>query len=69
MYVLVWQRNIVAGHLRDVRTSGRHDLGAFALVVGRGDRGHRVDGGRDVRMRGRRGGEEGWVHLSGICAD
>ena len=69
MYVVVWRRNVVAGYLHDVRTSGRHDLGAIALVVGWGDGGHRVGRGRDIRMRGRRGREEGRVHLSGICAD
>ena len=66
VYVVVRWRDVVARYMHGVGPSGRDDLGAVTLVVGRSDGRHRVGRGRDIRMRRGRGGELRGIRWCGV---
>jgi len=51
VYVVVWRGDAIARYLHRVRPGGGDDLCAVTLVIGQGDRRHRMDGLFDERQR------------------
>ena len=70
MNVMVWEGDVVAGSLHDIRAGGRHDLGGIALIVGGSDWGHRVGRRWNVRVCRGRSGELGrfWLGESRLMS-